>query len=312
MPSFEDPLPALVRRVAGGEEDRGALLREVLRHVATVARAYPDAWFSLGRKHPEAVDDLGHRVYATCARVPKGRHPFAGRTPFATYVAEQMTGQSIRYHSFYAKLSITREILRADYAHNLASDPRLVWRADLYGEIGDRLRAVARPLPGKPTRWALPGLSITLDEAVLVERLGKMAVAELVVEALRMGGPRTQAGLCRVIEAVVGTPAGPSPTEDAVDDDVPARAEVRVAVQAAWDALGDDERALLAAIARGQSYDEVCVAMPRFAHKVAVNRALERVVAVFRERIAPGSTDAAPPRQILERVIDVLDVMGVL
>jgi hypothetical protein len=217
-----------------------------------------------------------------------------------------MTGQSIRYHSFYAKLSITREILRADYAHNLASDPRLVWRADLYGEIGDRLRAVARPLPGKPTRWGLPGLAVTLDEAVLIERLRKMAVDELVVEALR------QAGLCRVIEAVVGTPAGPAPTEDSVDDDVPARAEVRAAVQAAWDALGDDERALLAAIARGQSYDEVCVAMPRFAHKVAVNRALERVVAVFRERIAPGSPDAAPPRQILELVIDVLDVMGVL
>ncbi len=315
-PDF-DPLPSLVAAVTRGDTDGGALLAEVLRHVARVARPYPDAWFALGRKHAEAVDDLAHRVYTTCARVAKGRFPFLGRAPFAAYVAEDFDGRAIRYHSFYAKLSITRELLRADYAHNLASDPRLAWRADLYGEIGHVLRARAVKLGGAPPRWQLPGPAAVRGEAALVDLLraaSERDVPALVERALRLGGPRTQSQLCRVVEEVVGTPPAPEADDEARADDVAGRAAVRAAVLEAWAALDDDERRLLGLIARGRSYDEVCAELPGFAHKVAVNRALERIGQRFVARLAArvgAPREAPPPRLLLEHVLDVLEQLEV-
>jgi hypothetical protein len=312
-----DALPALVAAWVRGESDGSVLLREVMRHVARVAGPYPDAWFALGRKHPEAIDDLAHRVYTTCARVVKGRFPFSGRTPFRAYVDEDFDGRAIRYHSFYARLSITRELLRADYAHNLASDPRLVWRADLYGEIGDVLRARATKLPGAPPRWQLAGPAAVREEHVLVERLRAEPgrdVPTLVERALRLGGPRTQSQLCRAIEAVIGTPSGPEAEPEPPPDDVASRAAVRAAVLEGWAALDPEDRALLRAIARGESYDEVCAALPAFAHKVAVHRALERIgrrfVARLTERVGAPAAAEVPPRVLLERVLDVLAELG--
>ena len=165
-PDDFDVLPTLVRAASREEPDGGALLREVARHVRRVATPYPDAWFALGRKHPEAMDDLAHRVYTTCVRVPKGRFPFLGRPPFSACAAEDMDGRAIRYHSFYARLSITRELMRADYAHNLSSDPRLAWRAALYGEIGDVLAEVAVKTPGAPPRWQLAGPTPVRSEEI--------------------------------------------------------------------------------------------------------------------------------------------------
>lgn len=289
---------------------------EVRRQVARVARPYPDAWFVLGRKGEEAVDDLGHRVFTTCARVPKGRFPFMGRTPFAAYVAEDFDGRAIRYHSFYARLSITRELMRADYAHNLASDPRLIWRADLYGEIGDSLRVLAQPQEGRPPRWALGGPALVRPEEAVVAALKAGQTREvrvLVEQALRTGGPRTQPELCRILEAVLGAPAAPEPTEDAVDAGIsPEHTAVREAVRAGWMSLGLAERQLLRALAAGLSYDEVCAEMPAFAHKVAVNRALERIGKVFVDRIVAlvgGEAASAPPKALLEMVIEVLGTM---
>lgn len=307
-----DPLPGLVAAFVAGRDEGRALLAEVLRHVGRVARSYPDAWFVLGRKTTEAVDDLGHRVFTTCARVPKGRFPFSGRPPFGAFVAEDFDGRAIRYHSFYAHLSITRELLRADYAHNLASDPRLCWRADLYGEIGDHLRKIARRDEGRPPRWSL-GPAMLRGEEALVERLRAGATREvpaLVEAALRQGGPRTQPEICRVLEAVIGTPPGPVAEDRGPEPDPGERTAVRAAVRAGWEALDAEERALLGALGRGLAYDEICAEMPRFAHRVAVNRALERIGRVFVGQLAGAlgadPRGAPPPKALLELVLDVL------
>ena len=138
-----DTMPVLVREFAEDGTSAEALLREFMRHVAKVARPYPDAYFVLGQKSDDAVDDLGNRAFSVCASVPKGRFPFSERTPFAAYVEERFDGRTIRYHSFYAKLAITREIMRDDYAFNLRRDPVLRWRAELYADIGVVLKESA-------------------------------------------------------------------------------------------------------------------------------------------------------------------------
>ena len=261
-----------------------------------------------------AMDDLAHRVYTTCVRVPKGRFPFLGRPPFSACAAEDMDGRAIRYHSFYARLSITRELMRADYAHNLSSDPRLAWRAALYGEIGDVLAEVAVKTPGAPPRWQLAGPTPVRSEEVVIDLLRASSnhdVPTLVERALRLGGPRTQSRLCVILEAVIGAPAAPEAEEEATDDgDLLERGAVRATVLEAWRALPPDEQALLRLLAEGRTYDEVCAALPRYAHKVAVNRALERIGDVFVGRLCArlGVERAAlPPKALLERVLDVLE-----
>ena len=157
--NMEDTMPSLVRAFEEDETQAVPLLSEFMRHVARVARPYPDAYFALGQKSDDAVDDLGNRAFSSCARVEKGRFPFSGRTPFRAYVEEQFDGRTIRYHSFYAKLSITREILRDDYAFNLRRDPVLRWRAGLYADIGAVLKADCESVPqgtGVPPKWQCP------------------------------------------------------------------------------------------------------------------------------------------------------------
>ncbi len=178
-----DPLPALLRAFVQAPESpaASALLALVHRSVQRVARPYPAAYFALGRKCAESIEDLGHRVFTVCARVEKGRYPFSGRAPFAAYLEEGMDGREVRYHSFSAKISITRELLRDDYAHNIVRDPLLRWRAALHAALGAALRAAAEagtlaPRPagrGRPPQWApvAPGLRPLLAPPALVELL---------------------------------------------------------------------------------------------------------------------------------------------
>lgn len=322
MPSA-DPLPDLVRDFTQVRDAPSAprLLQEVQRHVSRVSRSYPDAWFVLGRKNGEAVADLGNRVFTTCARVVKGRFPFNGRTPFGTFVAEQFDGRSIRYHSFYAKLSVTREIMREDYARNLVRDPVLRWRADLYKEIGGVLEehAVAeRQGPGLPPRWRLAEgePSMARPRQVVEERLkaeGLTAVADLVVRALQLGGAESQSRMTHIIEAVLGTPARPEvdlPVSAAPDHTT--TIAVREAVLAAWRDLEAEDQELLVAVATGRSYDELVAQHRRFKHKVAVTRAVTRIGKGFVDRVVravaeeQGIKPAARPRDLVEQVLEVL------
>ena len=195
--SVADPLPQLVHAFEVRDQSAAELLGEFQRHVAWVTRSYPDAYFVLGRKNDDAVSDLGNRVFTSCARVEKGRFPFQGRRPFRCYVEEGFDGRAIRYHSFYAKLSITREILRDDYARNLSRDPVLKWRATLYKDIGRVLKAVATPVSqgrGLPPRLELetsgPRMLRSLDAVeARLRRLEQPDTEQLVRAALAEAAP---------------------------------------------------------------------------------------------------------------------------
>lgn len=318
----DDALPALVRAFVQGPSPGAPLLDHVRRHVARVTRSYPDAWFNLGRKDDDAVADLSHRVFTTCARVPKGRFPFNGRTPFVAFVQEQFDGRAIRYHGFYAKLSITRELMRDDYARNLVRDPVLRWRADLYKQVGAVLkeRCVSERLgDDTPLRWRLPDRRVTVARPVEVvqarlQQSGLRTVPELVLAALELGGPQTQSRLTQVVEAVLGTP--PAPELDApvtTAPDHPTTLAVRRAVLEAWRELSPEDRDLLVSLARGDSYDELIARNPAFKHKVAVTRAVARVGKGFVERVvqAAAHESLAPqaelrPKDLVELVLEVL------
>lgn len=318
-----DTLPLLVRAFLNDESTGAPLRQEVARGVASATQSYPDAYFNLGRRTPEAVDDLINRVFTVCARVPKGRYPFLNRVPFRAYVDENMTGQNIRYHTFYAKISITREILRTDYEHNLVRDPRLRWRAELFDQVHAALKAHGRLVSdgsGGPPRYAAPGPALTLvrrQDAVVddLARSGLREVPELVARALRQTGPTTASRMCALIGEVL------CPEQDAEDDareaaepatqgNVSLRLSVRDAVLRAWRELTDEERGLMTALARGDSYDEVMAREPRLRNRVAVTRAVERCNRTFLARLfeATGAqaTGGAAPKEILELLFEVL------
>jgi hypothetical protein len=321
--STDDPLPRLVRgflRQPGGPEDR-PLLEEFTRHVGRVAAPYPDAYFALGRKSPEAIADLTNRAFTSCARIPKGRHPFAGRVPFQAYVDEDFEGRTIRYHSFYARLSIAREMLRDDYARNLHRDPVLHWRADLFRQIGAVLRDHADPVDGHRgphTRWRLPeqGIALSRSPEQIVEALRAClpcSVELLVLKALELGGPTTRARLTVLVETTLGTPAPPAPDPvGAPDPDL--RLAVRAAVMRAWSELAPEERQLLLSLARGATYDELIAANPEFQHRVALTRAVSRLGQRFAARLeaaVEGRVDPQdPPRELIERVMEVVLEVG--
>ncbi len=321
-----DRLPALVAAFVDMPDgpDAAALLAEVVRHVRAVARTYPDAYFALARKDDDSLDDLGNRVFTVCAAVPKGRFPFQGRAPFPAFAAEHMEGRAIRYHSFYAKLSITREIMRDDYARNIVRDPVLRWRADLYRRVGDALKALAeagaatseRKGRGVPPTWQLarsgPRVIRPPEEvAVALKRRLPAEIDALVRLALEAGGPITQSRLTSLIETVVGTPPAADLEIEQVTPDLATAIALRDAVKAAWDELDDADRSLLAALARGEDYGTLVARDPRFKHKVAVTRAVGRIGKRFVTRILDDlgmeSAAEAPPQRLVEAVMEVLE-----
>ena len=313
-----DSMPALVRAFTEEGTSAEALLREFMRHVAKVARPYPDAYFALGQKSEDAVDDLGNRAFSVCASVPKGRFPFSERTPFGAYVEEQFDGRTIRYHSFYAKLAITREIMRDDYAFNLRRDPVLRWRAELYSDIGAVLKADCEAVPqgrGVPPKWQRPsaGMRMLRPPEVVVARLRQFEVTDietLVHAALDEGGPQTQSKLTHMLEAVLGAPSTDEPEPGYTEDHTADRMGVREAVKTAWEDLEDGDRWLMIALARGDAYEDLIAAHPQLNNKVAVSRAVSRVGKHFLERvIAAVGGEAAPdatPRTLLEPIMAML------
>ena len=313
-----DTMPRLVQSFERDGSDAAALLREFMRHIARVARPYPDAYFVLGQKNEDAVDDLGNRAFSSCASIQKGRFPFSGRTPFASFVQEAFDGRTIRYHSFYAKLSITRELLRDDYAFNLRRNPVLRWRADLYANIGDVVKthctaiAQGRGLPPKWTQQVSPLQMIQPVEVAIakVRDLETDVLHEQIVEALRVAGPQTQSRLTHIIESAIGCPIAEEAEVEIVHEDTADRLTVRQAVAEAWTMLEDTDRALLIALAKGSSYDELIGANPSLNNKVAISRAVSRVgsqfLAVVTEAVGGTASATATPRALIEPILTVL------
>lgn len=314
--AMSDMLPILVNRFLESEADGAPLLREVARNVAAVARGYPDAYFSLGQRSPEHIDELAHRVFTVCARVPKGRFPFLGRAPFRAYVDEGMSGANIRYHSFYARLSITRELLRDAYAANVVRDPALRWRAELYRAVGEALPALAAPVEGtRPAVWRLRGQGLVRARApeAVVEALraaGTREVPALVSRALSLAGPCTQSRLAGLLGDALQAEAATVEVEDGSTLDPATRLAVRQAVRAAWDGLDDEARALMRAVASGAPYETLLARLPQLAHKVALTRAVQRcnqqILARVGEALGATASTALPPQQLAELLLEVL------
>jgi len=313
-----DTMPQLVRLFVEEGSYAHDLLREFMRHVAKVARPYPDAYFVLATKNEEAVDDLGNRAFSICASVEKGRFPFSGRTPFGAFVEEQFDGRTIRYHSFYAKLAITRELLRDDYAFNLRRNPVLRWRAELYADIGDVLKATCESVSqgrGVPPKWQRSGSGLRMlsPPEVVIATLRSMdspTLETLVHEALGQAGPQTQSKLTHIIEAVLGTPSTDEPDAGYVEDHTPDRMGVREAVKGAWEVLDDSDKALVIALARGDSYEELIAGHPNLNNKVAVSRAVSRVGSLFLNQVISAvggeASPDATPRTLLEPIMAML------
>lgn len=293
------------------------LYDSVVRHVRHTTRRYPDAYFELGQRTDDAIDGLAGRVFTICAQVAKGRFPFMGRAPFRAYVDEQFDDAPIRYHSFYAKLSITREILRDDYARNIRRDPVLRFRDELHRNIGRILKERATPVEGGQgghRRWtSVSGrLQIPASRDQVLDELRERAdqpVDELVVHALqRLAVPISHSRLSNLLGEVLTPPSTLEPEADP-SAGLEELVTIRNAVLAAWGELSGDEQALVAALARGDSYDDLIARCPNLNNRVAVSRAVKRVGSRFVGQVASavgGEPDAVPPRELLEHVVGVL------
>lgn len=313
-----DRLPALLRAWVLDQRDGQPLLDETRRQVALAARPYPPSYFVGQQKDADALEELALLTFAHCDRVAKGRFPFLGRPPFRAFVEEQLEGPKCRYHAFYARLSVLRELLRAEYSKNIVRDPALRARAETWTALGRLLPQIADPDADKPPRWALRGAPLRRIEGpdAVEAALRGMAGAPLEAlarEALLRRGPLRRVELVRLIEAAC--PSKPIVEEDDVEADLaPLPADERLSVRACllegWGRLDPDERALVAALAQGASYDELIGSHPRLRHKVAVTRAVERVNAVLLGPLldAEGVSGARglPPGRLLEAALDVL------
>ena len=302
-----------------GDERFAAELRECfVRHVRRATSRYPDAYFELGQKNQESIEGLADRSFVVCARVAKGRFPFSERTPFRCFIEERFDDPPIRYHSFYAKLSITREILRDDYAFNLRRNPVLRWRDDLHRAVGSWLKQNATPIEasgGGHRRWSLADTGprlIRSDDRVLegLRSLGSVELSELLPRALTLAGqPVAHSRLSNWMAEILPAPS----TNDAPESPVDSRGDrdIREAVVEAWNMLGPDERALIAALANGEDYDSLIRRVPRFKDRSSVSRAVKRcggefVQAIHKALGVPYREAESTPKEVIERVTEVL------
>ncbi len=317
-------LAALVKEFEAGRcvAASARALRDVfVRHTDRITRRYPDAYFELGVRSTDAVESLADRTFTVCATVSKGRFPFSGRVPFRAFVEEDFDDPPIRYHAFYARLSIARELLRDDYAFNLRRDPALRWREELHRRVGTALAERCVEVDGERgghKRWrhraAGPAMVRDLDSVRdhLAREAPGAALKDLVTRALDLAGrPLSHSALTNLLGDALGGPPGDLRQEEAVETSLPDAMTVRQAVLGAWEALGEHERALVLALARGDSYDDLIAAVPAFRDRSAVSRAVracgERFVGRIVEDLGEDPTGgAATPRRVLELVAEVV------
>lgn len=308
--------------IIAGFEDNATFASELreafVRHVKRVTSRYPDAYFELGKKCDESIEGLADRSFVVCAKVEKGRFPFSSRTPFTCYIEERFDDPPIRYHSFYAKLSIARELMRDDYAFNLRRDPILRWRDDLHREIGAWLRQHAQVQDaggGSHRRWSLAasGPQLIRPDDGIIEKLKAMRTQDidrLLPEALRLAGqPVAHSRLSNWLAEVLVGPMESLEEHNTARESTPR--EVREAVADAWNGLSEAERTLIVALAHGESYDSLIAKVPAFRDRSSVSRAVKscggQFVAAIHQALGLDLEDAsATPKEVIERVIEVL------
>jgi hypothetical protein len=300
------------RRAAHGVELQDAFVKQVAR----ITRRYPNAYFALGQRTPEAIEDLADRSFVVCARVPKGRFPFLQRHAFLAYIEEQFDDRTIRYHTFDSRLSITREILRDDYARNIRRDPVLRWRDDLHRQVGRILPTVAER-DGLAWTVQLRGPRIVRSPEDVIRRLRGDHIGDdlpdLVTRALSLlGQPCTHSRLTNLLSEVLEQPAAPAHEEEVTVQADDAQLTVRATVLTAWRELDEEARGLLAGLVRGQDYDTLIARFPGLRSRSGVSRAIRRIgdrfVDVIRDALGLEGDErpTITPKAMLEHVADVL------
>jgi hypothetical protein len=273
------------------------LLRDAQAAVAGVSRRYPAVYFELGDRNDEAVESLGHRVFAFLDGRVYGRFPFSDRTPFDTFVLEGMTDDRVRYHSFSARLSITREALREQYAFNVRHHPEWGERERLHKQVVAALKETCTPVAGRSPRWPRYALASWGDRPrqprsdwnrddvvrILARRGGWPVESRVQLVLAKRGAPMYPGAISSLLQEADVAHSSTSVDPDALAADSSVGAErvarllVRQHLSAAWAALGQDDRGLLLALLAGRPYREIVEASPRFRDPSAVTRALSRV-----------------------------------
>ena len=91
----------------------------------------------------------------------------------------------------------------------------------------------------------------------------------------------------------------------------PIHRDIREAVAEAWNDLTPNERALIGALARGDDYNTLITNVPGLRDKSSVSRAVKNCGGQFIEAIhkamgIPMQSASATPKEVLERVVEVL------
>lgn len=341
------PLPDLVRSYVTHRLHAGPLLKEIHAGCATLLRRMPDIWYYDGQRDEDSVTQLADDVFFVCDRVEKARFPFYDRRPFVCYVEEDYDKDTIRYHTFWSRLSLTREQLRQDHLRRCARDPELKRRARVFRLVGRALKQMASSTTssgssGVRTRWSLrdaPSLRALARPDQVVERLRAVAlgpdeeanVVALTRAALLSVGLATQGQVTDlVIDALPPLPsmpgqnpgglersddpdAPPTPIAISPSDAVLERRAVREAVLTAYNGLNPDERSMLEWIALGLHYDEMVALSPALKDSATISHRLERINRCFllalQAQLGEELRPAFGQRALTEQILSVLQLI---
>lgn len=283
-------------------------LWETMRaHIDRATARLPGCFFELGERNTEAIHSLTNRVYVQC-RETYNRYPFSGRAPFA-WACQEEEDAEIRKWFFYARLSVTREIVRRDFDIQKGRDPKERLKSKLYAEAKRTLMAHARVVGAKhflPQTYQVSVVRSVDEVRALLVRSKITARTEQILECLRwFGRPVTPKDIMEVLLPMV------EKAEVEVSIEAPAAGEyidVRQAVERVWNTLSPEDKCLILLIAHGHSAKDIIARDARLKTPLAVNRALERIGHIFLREIIedPDVKSEIPPTALIERIVAVL------
>ena len=121
----------------------------------------------------------------------------------------------------------------------------------------------------------------------------------------------TRSQLARLLGEVLQPPVEHNVEDVTPESGLVDQLGVRRSLMVAWEQLDGRDRQLLAALARGASYDELIAEHEHFKHRAAVSRAVSRCSDVLVSQVLADlgmaeAENSSPPRQLVERLLEVL------
>ncbi|MCB9761985.1 MAG: hypothetical protein H6739_19335 [Alphaproteobacteria bacterium] len=328
-----NPFQSMVHDHMTGHNHSAPLLAYVRQQADRHTRRLPGAFFELGERNPEAVTSLGDRVFTRCDRVPLGRHPFKGRTPFAAISEDRIPDPVGHGVVFHHRPSILWDEVKADYAANVCRDPALQWDKAHFDALGPILERVAvregagrralwrasdtGPHRARPPeevarllarRWAEAAVDPDTQRARPVEALD---LEPMVVDALRLLGVAvSRSALARLLADALPAPLRYEPEAPVVPARALDRAALRETLRGFLAELDPEDRGLLLALVRGVRGDALLDRHPHLNSRSALSKRLKAlseacatVLARSAELAAPGAPALRPQDFMLEVVL---------